>query len=174
MDWKDLSNHLKSKSKSRKEIPHHSNNLNANDLSKPQLKKKIVLGIGIIKDKRLLVVYEFLHKNGFDCWKKKFHHITKNIRTSKLMASSNTISWKLKSSCYLFAHVSIKKTHVKFTIQIVVCSREGSKTTKHVSVANLLWLLGGVAFWLPSRFGELWSHNPCHPSIHTTSRSTVP
>lgn len=57
-----MSNHLKSKS--RKEIPHHSNNLNANDLSKTQLKKKIVLGIGIIKDKRLLVVYEFLYKNG--------------------------------------------------------------------------------------------------------------
>jgi hypothetical protein len=57
-----LSNHLKSES--RKEILHHSNNLNANDLSKTQLKKKIVLGIGIIKDKRLLVVYEFLYKNG--------------------------------------------------------------------------------------------------------------
>lgn len=89
------------------------------------------------------------------------------------MASSNTISWKLKSSCYLFAHVSIKKSQVKFTIQIVVCSREGSKTTKHVSVANLLWLLGGVAFWLPFRFGELWSHNPCHPSIHTPSPSIL-
>jgi hypothetical protein len=65
-----LSNHLKSES--RKAILHHSNNLNANDLSKTQLKKKkTVIGIGIIKDKRLLVVYEFLHKNGFDCWGKK-------------------------------------------------------------------------------------------------------